>query len=102
MVIYPTPKNVELFEIRYAAEHVPMAVEKLKGKTSFEATIVKAAAGGQTPPYHRIAEVYFPSLEALNACLNSEGGKQTAAHAVEISTGGTPLFLISESEETTF
>jgi uncharacterized protein (TIGR02118 family) len=101
IVVYPTPSDVVEFERRYASEHVPMAVEKLAGKTSFEATLIKGAAAGETP-YHRIAEVYFPSREALVSCLNSPGGKETAAHAVEISTGGKPLFLIAESEEIFF
>ncbi|MBE0437026.1 MAG: ethyl tert-butyl ether degradation protein EthD, partial [Methylomicrobium sp.] len=51
---------------------------------------------------HRIAEVYFPSMPALEACLNSIGGQETAKHAVEISSGGAPLFLISEVETVDF
>jgi len=53
-------------------------------------------------PFHRIAEVYFPSMEALEACLNSPGGQETAGHAVEISTGGAPVFLIAEVESFDF
>jgi hypothetical protein len=33
MVMYPRPKDVDAFEKVYQKEHVPMAVEKLKGKT---------------------------------------------------------------------
>ena len=33
IVMYPTPADVDTFEQRYAEEHVPMAVEKLAGKT---------------------------------------------------------------------
>src|ERR1700757_3229177 len=38
-------------------------------------------------PFHRIAEVYFPSMEALEQCAASEGGKQTIGNAVSISSG---------------
>jgi len=48
------------------------------------------------PPFYRIAEVYFPSLEALQACAQSAGGKETIAHAVKISSGGAPIFLVAE------
>jgi len=98
IVIYPTPTDLETFEKRYADEHVPMAVEKLAGKTRFVASLIKASVGNEKSPYHRIAEVYFPSINALEDCLKSEGGQETAGHAVEISTGGAPLFLIAEVE----
>jgi uncharacterized protein (TIGR02118 family) len=97
VVIYPRPKDVTAFESAYSKEHVPMAVEKLKGKTKFVATKVVGSPQGAAP-FHRIAEIHFPSREALDACLNSEGGRQTAAHAVSISSGGQPIFLIAEEE----
>jgi hypothetical protein len=37
-------------------------------------------------------------MAELEACLHSEGGQETASHAMEISSGGAPLFLISEVE----
>jgi hypothetical protein len=55
-----------------------------------------------TPPFYRIAEVHFPSIEALQACAASEGGKETLAHAVSISSGGSPIFLVAEEEVFTF
>lgn len=98
IVMYPPPADLEIFERRYAEEHVPMAVEKLAGKTRFVATRVISGVGGKQAPYHRMAEVYFPSMDDLQACLNSPGGQETAAHAVEISSGGEPLLLIAEVE----
>ena len=46
--------------------------------------------------FHRVAEVYFPSMQALEACFHSTGGQETLEHSVEISTGGTPVFLTAE------
>jgi len=51
-----------------------------------------------TPPFHRIAEIHFPSMEALQSCAGSDGGKQTLANAVGISFGGAPIFLVAEEE----
>ena len=101
IVIYPRPKDVETFEKRYQKEHVPMAVEKLVGKTKFVATKVVSSPQG-TAPFHRIAEIHFPSMEVLNACAASEGAKETLAHAVSISTGGPRIFLVAEEETFTF
>jgi uncharacterized protein (TIGR02118 family) len=92
IVMYPTPTDVAVFERRYEQEHVPMAVEKLPGKTRFDANLVTSSPGKAQTPYHRIAEVYFPSMKDLEDCLSSPGGQETAAHAVEISSGGDPLF----------
>lgn len=83
LVIYPRPKDIEIFEKLYQEEHVPMAVDKLAGKTKFIATKVVATPDGTPPAFYRIAEVHFPSLEALQACAQSAGGKETVAHAVK-------------------
>ena len=102
IVIYPRPKDIEAFEKLYQEEHVPMAVEKLSGKTKLVATKVVATPDGTPPPFYRIAEVYFPSLEALQACAQSAGGQETVAHAIKISSGGAPMFLVAEEQTFTF
>ena len=97
IVIYPRPVDVEAFDKVYGEEHVPMAVEKLAGKTKIVATKIIASPQGEAP-FHVIVEVHFPTLESLQACAASEGGKQTLAHAVSISSGGSPIFLIAEEQ----
>jgi uncharacterized protein (TIGR02118 family) len=101
VVVYPRPKDVDVFEKVYQEEHVPLAVAKLGGKTEIVATKILASPQG-IPPFYRIAEVYFPSMQALEACAASEGSKETLAHAVKISSGGTPIFLVAEEETFTF
>ena len=101
VVIYPRPKDVDVFEKVYQNEHVPLAVANLEGKTKIVATKILGSPQG-LPPFYRIAEVHFPSMEALEACAGSDGGRETLAHAVKISTGGTPIFLVAEEETYTF
>jgi uncharacterized protein (TIGR02118 family) len=101
VVQYPRPKDVAAFEKAYHDEHVPLAIAKLAGKTKIVASRVVASPQG-VPAFYRIAEIHFPSMEALEACAASEGGKQTIANAVSISSGGTPVFLIAEEETFTF
>lgn len=97
VVMYPRPRDIEAFDKIYNEEHVPMAIAKLAGKTKMVGTRVLGSPQG-TPPFHRIAEVHFPSIEALEACAASEGGKQTIAHAVSISSGGAPIILVADEE----
>ncbi len=97
IVMCPPPKEVAEFERRYQAEHVPMAIEKLAGKTKIVATRVLASPQG-TPAFHRIAEVHFPSLEVLQQCAASSRGKETLSHAAAISSGGPPVVLVAEEE----
>ena len=101
VVMYPRTKDIDAFEQIYNDEHVPMAVDKLAGKTKIVATKVLGSPF-ETPAFYRIAEVYFPSMDALQACAASEGGKLTIAHALSISSGGTPTILIAEEETYAF
>lgn len=101
VVIYPRPKDIAEFEKLYKDEHIPMALEKLVGKTKVVATRAVASPQG-APTFHRIAEIHFPSMEALQACAVSEGGKETLAHAISISSGGPPVVLIAEEESFNF
>lgn len=101
VVIYPRPKDIDAFEKIYQTEHVPLAVAKLGGKTKIVATKILNSPQ-DLPPFCRIAEIYFPSMHALEACAASEGGKETLANAVKISSGGMPIFLVAEAETFTF
>jgi hypothetical protein len=51
---------------------------------------------------HRIAEIHFPSLAALQACAESKGGQDAIAHAHKISSGGAPIIVIAEEDTVTF
>lgn len=98
VVIYPRPRDIEVFEKKYLEEHVPMAVQRLTGATRAVLTKVLKSPQGTSPPFHRLAEIYFPSIAALEAFASSPGGREAVAHAVEISSGGSPVFLIAEEE----
>jgi uncharacterized protein (TIGR02118 family) len=97
IVIYPGPRDIQAFETVYRDQHVPVAVKKLDSKTKIVATRVLGSPNG-TPAFHRIAEIHFPSMQALEACAASQGGNETLANAVEISSGGPLIVLIAEEE----
>jgi uncharacterized protein (TIGR02118 family) len=101
IVAYPQPLDVDAFEKLYIEEHVPLAIAKLEGKTRIVATKVLGSAQG-TPQFYRVAEIHFPSMKVLEECAASEGGKETLANAVKISSGGPPLIMIAVEESFTF
>ena len=85
IVAYPQPTDIDAFEKAYAQEHVPMAISNLEGKTKLVATRILRSPQGR-PQFHRVAEVHFPSMEALQRCAESAGGKATLANAAKISS----------------
>ncbi|HEV1994823.1 MAG TPA: EthD family reductase, partial [Candidatus Acidoferrum sp.] len=90
--------DVDDFERAYLKEHLPMARTKLAGATKIALTKIIGSADGSIPPFYQIAEIDFPSIKALQSCAATEGAKETVAHAISISNGGPPLFMIAETE----
>jgi uncharacterized protein (TIGR02118 family) len=101
IVAYPPPTDAAAFEKVYNEEHVPLTVVRLEGKTKIVATRIKASPHG-SPLFYRIAEVYFPSMGALEACAGSAGGKEVLANGMRISSGGPPVIMIAEEDTFTF
>ncbi len=78
-----------------------MAIANLVGKTKIVATKVLQSPQGK-PQFYCIAEVHFPSMDVLKQCADSDGGKETLAHALKISSGGPPVIMIAEEDTFTF
>ena len=103
VVLYPPPRDVSAFERAYVHDHAPMVTpQNFKGLTRFVASKIVGTPDGSAPPFHRIAELHFPSLAALQTAAGSRSAQQAVAHAVSISSGGKPLSLVSEEETTEF
>ena len=101
IVMYPIPTDVEAFDRAYLGEHLPLAREKLLGKTHFVITQVLGGPAGP-PPFHYIAEIHYPSIEALQESLATPDAQAVAAHAVSISSGGPPVIMIARDEKESF
>jgi uncharacterized protein (TIGR02118 family) len=103
VVLYPPPRDVAAFERAYAQEHAPMVTPKnFKGLSKFVASKVVGTPDGSPPAFHRIAELHFPSVQALQAAAGTPEAQKVVAHAVSISTGGKLTVLVAEEETTTF
>ena len=101
IVMYPMPKDMDAFEHAYAAEHIPMAAPIFQAAGATKAVLTKISAG-PAQAFHRIAEIHFPSAEALQACAASQSGRDALAHAHKISNGGPPTVMIGGEDVVTF
>ena len=79
-----------------------VTVQNFQGMKKFVASRVVGTPDGSAPPFYRIAELHFPSMETLQAAVASAAAQQVIAHAVSISSGGPPVFLVAEEEIKTF
>ena len=101
VVLYPYPKDQAAFEQAYTAEHIPMVAKKLTRCTKAIYTRVLMSPQGASP-YCRIAELHYPSLEALQADFSTPEAQELGAHAASISTGGIAVSLICEEKSVSF
>ena len=97
LVLYPTPADPDEFDRRYEREHLPMGKAALIGATGLASQRILGSPAGKSP-FARLTEVSFPTLKALQECAALPGAQKTMAHAVEISTGGAPHFMVVEQE----
>jgi uncharacterized protein (TIGR02118 family) len=103
VVLYPSPTNVAAFERTYTQDHVPMVTaENFKGIRKFVASKIVGTPDGSPAPFYRIAELHFQTMEALQAAAASSSAQQVIAHAISISSGGRPVFLVGEEDVRTF
>jgi uncharacterized protein (TIGR02118 family) len=92
LVMYPQPKDPKTFDRRYREEHLPYAGPRLTGAGATGVVSKRVLPGA--PQFYAISDVSFPSLEALQACASSKGGREALEHAASISTGGPPTIVM--------
>jgi uncharacterized protein (TIGR02118 family) len=101
VVLYPYPKDQQAFEQAYTTEHMALVVKKLPRCTKAVYTRVLMSPQGASP-FCRIAELDYPSLEALQADFFTPEAQELGAHAASISTGGPTISLVCEEETAIF
>ena len=79
-----------------------VTAQNFKGIKKFIASKVVGTADGSPAPFYRIAELHFVSMEALKAAAASPSAQKAVAHAISISSGGKPIFLVAEEVTKTF
>lgn len=89
-ILYHHPKDEQAFESYYKQTHLPIAA-KVKGVSRLELTKFLPELGGKTPPYYRMAELYFDNEEQMKASLSSPEGKAATNDLHNFATGGVTI-----------
>jgi uncharacterized protein (TIGR02118 family) len=90
-VCYGHPTDPAAFDAHYTNTHAPLA-EKIPGMSSFTYRHT-ASLDGTQPPYYLIAELSWPSQEAMGAALGSAEAQAATADVPNFATGGVTMFI---------
>jgi uncharacterized protein (TIGR02118 family) len=90
-VCYGHPADPAAFDAYYTSIHAPLA-EKIPGMASFTHRHCASLDGSQ-PPYYLLAELSFPSQEAMGASLASPEAAAATADVPNFATGGVTMFV---------
>jgi len=95
-VMYNQPKDAAAFEA-YFPGHLKLVGENQKeiGFTKAELTKFTTTLDGKPSPFHRQAELYFPSMDAAKKGIASAGFKKVGDDLANFATGGL-LALVAE------
>ena len=91
-VIYGHPKDPAAFEGYYNTAHRKLA-DRIPGIARWELTRFTGAADGGQPAFYRMAELYFPTLEQLEASLQSAEGMAALRDVPNFATGGVTVMV---------
>ena len=98
-VIYKQPKDTAAFEKYYAETHLPLvgANQQEIGFTKAELTKFESNLDGSAPALYRQAELYFPSMDALEKGMATPGFKKVAGDLPNFATGGLDGLIAVET-----
>lgn len=92
VVAYTRPDDIDAFEAHYLSRHMPLAA-KIPGLTSAQTSLIVAAPDGGEQTWYRLAELYFDSLDDLQAGMASDAGRETAKDYRQIAPEGSRMFI---------
>lgn len=92
VVLYHQPTDPAAFDTYYRETHLPLAA-RIPNVQRFEMGKGLAGVPSGAAPYYYMAELWFESVEQLQASFASPDG-QAAAHDTAIfATGGVTMFV---------
>lgn len=97
IALYKSPDNKEEFDKHYREVHAPLA-KKMPGLRKLEVAKITGAPIGE-PKHYLIAEMYFDSLDALNASMASPEGKATARDLMSFAGNLVSMFYAEVNAE---
>jgi uncharacterized protein (TIGR02118 family) len=96
LVLYDTPENPEAFDRHYNEIHIPL-VRQLPGLLRYTVSRnISATRGGKE--LYLVAELDWENLEAMQAAMTSETGKQTTADVPKFAPSGVTTVTYEVAE----
>lgn len=95
VVLYPHPHDVDQFERRYAAKHLPLMRELIGPGVPLKTWKTLGAADR---PYYRVAEIHFTDMASFQKFLQNDPTGRGRASATAVSTGCPPIFLVCDEQ----
>jgi uncharacterized protein (TIGR02118 family) len=91
IALYRNPVNIEEFEKHYNEVHMPL-VAKIPGLLKTEQAKLKGFPG-QEVKYFMATEMYFESLDSLNAGMASPEGKASGRDLMNFARDYVEMFI---------
>lgn len=88
--LYRKPEDAESFERHYFGIHIPL-IKQIPGLQRIEITRVTVAPMGESR-YYLMAEMYFTSMDAMNAANASPQGRAAAKDLMSFAADIVTLF----------
>lgn len=96
IILYGQPDNPAAFEDYYANKHLPYAAEHMPHVRGAENLRIVGTADGTAPPYYRLSQLTYDSLEDLRAGITSDDGRSVIADLATFATGGATILIADE------
>lgn len=93
IILYGHPTDPDAFEDYHANRHVPYASQHMPNVRGAENLRITGAPDGAAPPYYRITQLSYDSVEDLHAGLASDEGRAVLADLAHFATGGASLMV---------
>jgi uncharacterized protein (TIGR02118 family) len=90
--LYGHPQNPDTFEEHYANTHTPLVL-KIPNLQRFDRGKVIATPDGSEPPYYRVADIWFESMDQMQSGLGSTEGQEATQDLQNFATGGVTLLI---------
>jgi len=91
IALYRKPTDTASFDKHYDEVHIPL-VRRIPGLQKLEITNITGAPIGETG-YYKMAEMYYESLDALNAANASPEGRAAAKDLMSFAANTVSLFF---------
>ena len=97
IALYKKPANIDAFEQHYAQVHIPLA-EKIPGIRKTEWTRFLASPSGEAP-YYMMYEMYFDSMDAYTAAMQSDANKAAGQDLMSFAKDLVTLMVAETYED---